>query len=106
MPYNQAINTNQLQALPAFENVLYEPRFGFAWQPFGTESKTVLRGGAGIFYNLFPVSVVDNFAQNPPNDATFVSKNDFIVSTTASIGRHEHFPEIRPRPTRRSRTDS
>ncbi|MHB8486207.1 MAG: TonB-dependent receptor [Candidatus Acidiferrales bacterium] len=79
VPYNQAIKTNQLQALPAFENILYEPRFGFAWQPFGTESKTVLRGGAGIFYNLFPVSIVDNFAQNPPNDATFVSKNDFII---------------------------
>ncbi|MGH9864468.1 MAG: carboxypeptidase regulatory-like domain-containing protein, partial [Candidatus Acidiferrales bacterium] len=86
VPYNQAINVNQLQALPGFQNLLWQPRFGFAWQPFGTQSKTVVRGGAGIFYNLFPVSMVDNFAQNPPNDATFVSTNDFIVPAGSAIG--------------------
>ena len=86
VPYNQAIVTNQLQALPGLQNVLFQPRFSFAWQPLGTASKTVVRGGAGIFYNMFPVSLVDNFAQNPPNDATFVSKNDFIVPSTSTTG--------------------
>jgi len=27
------------------------PRAGFAWQPFGTNSRTVIRSGYGVFYN-------------------------------------------------------
>lgn len=84
--YNQAIKINQLQALAGLQNVLLEPRVGFAWQPFGPSGNTVLRGGAGIFYNMLPAQIANYMAQNPPLNATFTSTNDNMVSIAAASG--------------------
>lgn len=84
VPYNQAIKINQEHVLTGLDNLLYEPRIGFAWQPKWLGTKSVLRGGGGIFYNMLPASIVTPFAENPPFGATFTSTDDYLVSATGA----------------------
>lgn len=71
-PYNQAIRTGLHQALPAYTNIAWEPRLGFAWTPRGSGTNTVIRGGVGIFHDFFPATVADSFLNNPPLTNQFV----------------------------------
>ena len=71
-PYNQAIDSGLHQALPNYQNIGWGPRLGFAWQPMGRET-TVIRGGGGFFYDVFPGTVTSNFATNSPVKNTFIS---------------------------------
>ncbi|HEY3971362.1 MAG TPA: carboxypeptidase regulatory-like domain-containing protein [Candidatus Sulfotelmatobacter sp.] len=70
-PYNQLIIANQHSAFPNIERVVMQPRFGFAWDPRGNQ-KTVLRGGVGLFSDLYPGTIVDTFARTSPNLNSFV----------------------------------
>ena len=76
-PYNQAILINQKRAFQSTDNVLWSPRFSFAWQPLGVSSNTVLRGGVGVFYDPLAGAVPDFFEINPPlfNSYTIVGDN-------------------------------
>ncbi len=82
-PYNEAIDTGLHQALQNLQAIGWAPRFGFAWQPFGSAQNLVVRGGIGIFYDQFPGQVVDNFSQNPPLNNTFIVGGFPIAQTQA-----------------------
>ena len=70
IPYNQVIANNQGNAFPAMEAVAWQPRIGFAFAPF-SNSSTAIRGGVGVFSDIFPGLLAGNFARNIPQQASF-----------------------------------
>ncbi len=75
-PYNQELQVNRRSALLGFQNLQWEPRISFAWQPFSHATgfwtrDLVVRGGVGIFYDVFPGQIADSMAINPPLDNAF-----------------------------------
>ncbi len=87
VPYDQVIQTGLSQAFVGYDHWNWQPRFGFAWTPFGMKASTVLRGGVGLFDDTFPSFVVDSIAQNPPFDNSFVVSGvplTAMASTAAS----------------------
>jgi len=67
-PYNAAIQTGLQQGFPKMEAVVWEPRVGFA---YSARHDTVIRGGFGVFSDLYPGQIMERFVSNPPYVASF-----------------------------------
>ncbi|HEY3835728.1 MAG TPA: TonB-dependent receptor, partial [Bryobacteraceae bacterium] len=76
IPYNQAIHSGLGNAFPSIEPIVSEPRTGFAWSP--TQS-TVIRGGVGIFSDLYQALIADRFITNSPGVATFSTQSGVVA---------------------------
>jgi Carboxypeptidase regulatory-like domain len=63
-PYNQALLTGRKDAFSSVDSINFAPRFGFTWSP-RADSKTVVSGGFGIFYDAFPAFITDSFVNVP-----------------------------------------
>ncbi len=77
VPYNQVIQTGLSNAFPSIQPVVWNPRFGAAYNIF---PNTVIRGGIGLFSDLFPGTLVDRFITNAPNDPTFGGGSSGAIS--------------------------
>jgi hypothetical protein len=69
-PYNQIIDASVHSAFPNVEKVALQPRFGFTWSPLGHTS-TVLRGGIGVFSDLYQGVLMDELIGNSPLTNSF-----------------------------------
>ena len=76
LPLNQLLVTNIKQILPSVETVVVEPRVGVAWTPF--DQNTVFRGGVGLFGDLYPGAILDDFTRNSPEVNSFTVYGDSI----------------------------
>ena len=67
-----------------------EPRVGFAFSPFGADSKTVIRGGFGLFADSFPAQLATNIDNNAPTNIGFTISgapiDPSVPGSAASIG--------------------
>jgi hypothetical protein len=68
LPYNLAVVTGLNQAFPKLERVIFSPRGGFA---YSVNNGLVIRGGVGLFTDLYPGFLADRFITNLPNVSSF-----------------------------------
>jgi Carboxypeptidase regulatory-like domain len=69
-PYNSVIASGLHRAFNGLQTIAVDPRLGFTFTP-SNNSNMVVRGGFGVFTDIFPSEVADNLLSNPPFSVTF-----------------------------------
>lgn len=75
-PYDKLVSANQSHPFASVQRINPQGRFGFNYDLTG-DGHTVIRGGVGMFTDLYPAGFLDGFIDNLPNvyNATIVSGN-------------------------------
>lgn len=69
-PYSSMIKAGQSNAFANYQRFMVEPRFGFTYSP-EFDRNTVVRGGVGLFTDVFPGIIADQELGNAPLDPAF-----------------------------------
>ena len=69
LPFDTITNPGSHSILPGIEKVVFQPRIGVAWTPFG--DKTVIRAGVGQFSDLYPGTILDAYTINFPQVTSY-----------------------------------
>jgi hypothetical protein len=88
--YSSLISSGEHAAFPGFQAIAINPRFGFSWSPLGTDSRTVVRGGFGMFTDVFPGTVADDFLNNAPTNVGFVLNGPANGGNPISVNPANH----------------
>ncbi len=75
-PFNATIFTGLQNAFPNVEPIVPEPRIGFA---YSVTPSLVIRGGAGIFTDLYQGLLADRLITNSPAVTTFTTTSGLVA---------------------------
>lgn len=70
VPYSADINAGRHQAYNGIDAVNFAPSAAFSWSP-AKDSKTVVSGGVGLFFDNAAATLANDLLSNPPNAVRF-----------------------------------
>jgi hypothetical protein len=83
-PYNSVIASGLHSAFNGLQKIAIDPRIGFTYSPYNS-SNTVIRGGFGLFTDIFPATVADYLLDNPPFSVIFSDSGLTAPSVPGSV---------------------
>ncbi|HEY6448609.1 MAG TPA: carboxypeptidase regulatory-like domain-containing protein [Acidobacteriaceae bacterium] len=84
--YNSVLIDGKRNAFTDLQKITIDPRVGFTFSPTGHDH-TVIRGGFGLFTDVFPATIADSLLNNAPLNPEFV--NLFSLDDPSQNGNFE-----------------